>query len=393
MMKTWMKWVIITGAAFLLVKGDFGLCEPVKGYSSYIQLLPGGKDKQESNFSLIEKAKQEVKVLEEEKKKREIKFERPVDIHYLNSKYTMLSFEVFFRPLENSRFSTSPSVYALLFEGTGRNGLNRYTSRYIKWIGRKDIDDYKAAGVPDFCGYFRRSGVEDCLPETDGKSGSAGSKQAKTNSSEDRLNGDWILSGKVKSDFIDPAIARKKDVDKAMQASNDRFDRLKSELKAYGENLKAMELQLKEQPDKDAEKRKLSDERMAAYDDRMKKIEENLEKQMTLARDMEKKIESVSTLLQGVSRNRNTIVISGANVQIVNGTGATLGEANGTGNLIIGYNEKKPGESLTLGSHTLISPDTASPELYTPKERTAPDQEKTDKGFFSGRCFIGSVFE
>lgn len=72
------------------------------------------------------------------------------------------------------------------------------------------------------------------------------------------------------------------------------------------------------------------------------------------------KVTALQALLQPVSRVENTLVISGANLQIVNGTGATE-SANGLGNLIIGYNEARvPSQTdpnpvnARTGSHMLV---------------------------------------
>lgn len=48
-----------------------------------------------------------------------------------------------------------------------------------------------------------------------------------------------------------------------------------------------------------------------------------------------------------------TIQFSGVNLQVVSGSGATDGTVNGTGNLIVGYNEATGGQART-GSHNLI---------------------------------------
>jgi len=399
-MKRWMMLVTVLCLTLLMVEGDLGRCEPVKGYSSYIQLLPGGKDKQISNFSLIEKAKEEVRSLEIEKKKRDVKFERPVDIYYLNTKYTMVSFEVFFRPLENSRFSTSPAIYGLLFDSEGQAGLSGYTSRYVKWIGKSDIDEYKSSNVKDFCGYFRRIGVEDCVPSAEAaRSAAAKAVKGKAIAREGRINADQIASGRVKADFIDASIARKKDVDKAVETSMGRIDQLRSEVTTQGDALKSLSLDIQSfdkkmryLPQNEQEAKKLQELFKSSYDEKFKKIEENLTKQIETTKNLESKLETLTKLLEGISRNSNTIVISGANLQIVNGTGMTEGEVNGTGNLIVGYNEKKPGEPLQLGSHEIIAPNS---ELLSiePFASVIQIKEKEEKGFFSSKCFIETAFD
>ncbi|MCP4138389.1 MAG: hypothetical protein GY754_45930, partial [bacterium] len=59
-------------------------------------------------------------------------------------------------------------------------------------------------------------------------------------------------------------------------------------------------------------------------------------------------------VFSGVSRTGDTIIFSGVNVQIVNGTGSTAGEVNGLGNLFIGYNEHRTYGNERTGSHNLV---------------------------------------
>ena len=57
-------------------------------------------------------------------------------------------------------------------------------------------------------------------------------------------------------------------------------------------------------------------------------------------------------LQQYISISNETVLISGANLQVVSGEGSTPSPVNGTGNIIIGYNEDD-GDDKT-GSHNLI---------------------------------------
>jgi len=52
-------------------------------------------------------------------------------------------------------------------------------------------------------------------------------------------------------------------------------------------------------------------------------------------------VKALEGLLANVFRNGDTIVFRGLNVQIVNGADSTDGDANGLGNLIVGYNEQR----------------------------------------------------
>ena len=49
-----------------------------------------------------------------------------------------------------------------------------------------------------------------------------------------------------------------------------------------------------------------------------------------------------------------TVRFTGVNVQIVSGSGATDGAVNGTGNLIVGYNEARGGGNTRTGSHNIV---------------------------------------
>ncbi|HOP46638.1 MAG TPA: hypothetical protein PK874_03155 [Desulfobacteraceae bacterium] len=69
---------------------------------------------------------------------------------------------------------------------------------------------------------------------------------------------------------------------------------------------------------------------------------------------LESQVNTLMSILQGLTRNGNNIVFTGVNVQIVNGAGTT-DSANGTGNLIVGYNELREvvGDNRT-GSHNIV---------------------------------------
>jgi hypothetical protein len=77
--------------------------------------------------------------------------------------------------------------------------------------------------------------------------------------------------------------------------------------------------------------------------------------------ELEARIAALEAMLADVSRgtdpntNQDTLTFSGMNVQVVSGSGTTDGIINGTGNLIVGYNEWNilPPDGRT-GSHMLV---------------------------------------
>lgn len=73
---------------------------------------------------------------------------------------------------------------------------------------------------------------------------------------------------------------------------------------------------------------------------------------------LQTEINLLKSLLAGVTREDggDTIRITGANLQVVSGSGTTDGSVNGLGNIIIGYNESRTTSPLDerTGSHMLV---------------------------------------
>lgn len=73
-----------------------------------------------------------------------------------------------------------------------------------------------------------------------------------------------------------------------------------------------------------------------------------------LVADLNNRMAALETKLAHVSVSGNEITISGANLHVNSGSGATDGPVNGLGNLIIGYNELKGIGDDRSGSHNLV---------------------------------------
>ena len=65
-----------------------------------------------------------------------------------------------------------------------------------------------------------------------------------------------------------------------------------------------------------------------------------------------------------VDETNKTILISGANLQVVSGEGSTDAPVNGTGNIIIGYDEEAFSGSYKSGSHNLVVGDAHTYSSY-----------------------------
>jgi hypothetical protein len=67
-------------------------------------------------------------------------------------------------------------------------------------------------------------------------------------------------------------------------------------------------------------------------------------------------VDALQATLSGVTRNGSTLLLTGMNLQVVNGTGTTHGDPNSLGSVIIGYNEVNPDalRGSRVGSHYLV---------------------------------------
>ena len=70
---------------------------------------------------------------------------------------------------------------------------------------------------------------------------------------------------------------------------------------------------------------------------------------------LEARVTRLERLLYHFRRQGDTVIITGANLEINNGVGVTDGVPNGLGNLIVGYNERRGnGADARGGSHNLV---------------------------------------
>jgi hypothetical protein len=72
----------------------------------------------------------------------------------------------------------------------------------------------------------------------------------------------------------------------------------------------------------------------------------------TLQATVEAQQTYITQLQQYISVTEETVLISGANLQVVSGSGETAAAVNGTGNIIIGYDEDSGNDKS--GSHNLV---------------------------------------
>lgn len=68
---------------------------------------------------------------------------------------------------------------------------------------------------------------------------------------------------------------------------------------------------------------------------------------------LEARVAALEALLASVTVQGDNFVLTGVNLQVVSGSGETDGQTNGTGNIIVGYNEADGGDDRN-GSHNLV---------------------------------------
>ncbi|MFN2375006.1 MAG: hypothetical protein ABR538_00590 [Candidatus Binatia bacterium] len=80
--------------------------------------------------------------------------------------------------------------------------------------------------------------------------------------------------------------------------------------------------------------------------------------------DLQTRMAALELLLAKVSIAGNNLVVTGMNLQVVSGSGSTSGKVNGTGNVIIGYDEADDNQDKKSGSHNLVAGRNHSYESY-----------------------------
>lgn len=69
---------------------------------------------------------------------------------------------------------------------------------------------------------------------------------------------------------------------------------------------------------------------------------------------LEERVAMLEALLANVTIVGDNLRLTGMNLQVVSGSGSTSGSVNGTGNVIVGYNESNSNNDERTGSHTLV---------------------------------------
>jgi len=279
---------VITSMIFAL-SGTVSAKE-LKNYDELYKQLPGGNP---NNAGVIDQAIKSMVKMQELREGRLVTVDKPKDLLIINPRFISISFDAGVKKTGvSAKAKPTPAVYALLFEKDNKNELSFYKSIFLVWQGEQDMEEYRTVTPEKICEYYRGKGAEYVFLDK---------KSESVKPEEIVLNGSQIKSGIISEQFIDSAITR--DVE------------MREALEGYVK--------------KEVEKTK-------ATPDEAAKIQQ-----------LEARIKKLEALLDNVVRKGNDIVFSNLNLIINNGSGS-VGRTNGTGNLVVGYDD--PGS----GSHNVL---------------------------------------
>jgi hypothetical protein len=215
----------------------FVLCSPVsaKKISSYEELyglLPGGTVNMEANRMVVETAQKLVAERQMLRKRRAIKFMKPIAVDVMNEKYVSIAFDVQIVPKK-------PAVFSILFETNSENPVSFPNTTYLHWVGPNDLKLYSEMTMDVLYKSYQEMGVEDCKPgfARTGIEKSLLSK-AEVNHTHDASA---IVSGIIPEGRIDDSIARDKELNDAVKnyvvTLEKRIEQLERKLAAVNELL------------------------------------------------------------------------------------------------------------------------------------------------------------
>ena len=144
-------------AMFVLFSGSASAIE-IKTYDELYKAIPGGIDGAGFNKTVISKAQKLVTDRQLLRRRRKVKFIKPIDLADINEKYISVAFEVQIKPRKKS-------VFTLLFEKAGPNRIAYPNTMYLSWIGEKDIQLFKNMTIESLSKSYQDMGVEDCRVE------------------------------------------------------------------------------------------------------------------------------------------------------------------------------------------------------------------------------------
>lgn len=195
-------------------------------------LLPGGMALSEANRAVVENAQKLVSERQMLRKRRTIRFMKPIGLDVMNEKYISVAFDVQIMPRK-------PAVFSLLFETNGENPVTFPNTTYLHWVGPNDLKLFSEMTLDGLYKSYQEMGVEDCKP------GFMRTGIEKTLLGKADINHTHdvsaLVSGIIAETRIDDSIARDKEVGDAVRAYvtslEKRIDQLERKLANVNEIL------------------------------------------------------------------------------------------------------------------------------------------------------------
>ena len=202
------------------------LAQKINSYDELFSLLPGGSRNIEANRPVIENAQKRVAERQMLRRRRAIKFIKPISFDVMNEKYASVSFQAEILPRKDS-------VYAILFEINGENPITFPNTIYLSWVGSNDLKIYNDMKPDGLYASYQEMGIDDCKPgyvRTGMEKALLGKADvAHTHSAAD------IVSGTIPESMIDTRIARVKDLNATISVLESKIAQMEKKIDSLSE--------------------------------------------------------------------------------------------------------------------------------------------------------------
>jgi hypothetical protein len=290
MQKRTVVFIYLVIASVILALSGAASAKELKSFDELYKAIPNGSP---NNAASIDTALKTMTKMQEMRDGKIVTIEKPKDLLVINPRFISISFDAGVKNKGvSAKAKPTPAVYALLFERDNKNELSFYKSIYLVWQGDQGVEEYRSFNPEKICEAYREKGAEYVYMDR---------KSEPAKPEEIILNGSHVKTGVIAEAFIDPSITRDAEMKEALEGY------VKKEV-----------------------------EKAKPTPDEALKIQQ-----------LEARIKKLEALLDNVTRKGNDLYFSNLNVFINNGSG-TVGRTNGTGNLVVGYDD--PGS----GSHNVL---------------------------------------
>ena len=195
--------ILLISVAMILIVSQLTLAKSINGYDEMFNLLPGGMTNFQANRPVIADAQKRVAERQMTRKRRTIKFVKPIGIDVLNEKYISVAFDVQIMPRK-------PAVFALLFETNGENPVTFPNTTYLVWVGQNDLKIFSEMTPEGLFRSYQDMGVEDCKPGYV-RTGIEKALLGKADISHTH-DSSALISGMIPESLIDEGIARDSEI-------------------------------------------------------------------------------------------------------------------------------------------------------------------------------------